>query len=64
MDIPVLTEAGFHQMEDSLNRDCKDMPKNVGISVALWRLEALMTGFKVALSHGYIPGGVTVDGEA
>ena len=61
LDAPILTEAGFHQMDDSITRDCLGMPKNIGISVALWRLEALMAGFKVALSHGYQPGGVTVE---
>lgn len=64
MDVPMLTETGFHQMEVNLEKECAGMPKNVGISIALWRLEALMAGFKAALSHGYIPGGVTVDDQA
>ncbi len=53
MDIPILTDEGFYLMEQSVEKQCKNMLDTVGISVALWRLNALMKGYKYALQNGY-----------
>jgi hypothetical protein len=59
MDIPILTKEGFYVMEQSIAKECKDLEPNIGISVALWRLNELVKGYKYALEHGYDTG-VTV----
>jgi hypothetical protein len=56
MDIPVLTKAGFELMVKSLEETCADMPPNVGVSVALWRLRELIKGYQYALDKGYTVG--------
>ena len=48
----LLTPEGFYKMEQSLTQETKDMPEDVGVSVALWRLKALVAGYKYALEHG------------
>ena len=63
MNIPILTVAGFKLMQENMERATKDAPEAVGISVALWRLRALMTGYQYALDHGYTVG-VTVEEDA
>ena len=60
MDIPVLTAAGFRVMQDNLEKAAKDAPHVLGISIALWRLRALMAGYQYALDHGYTVG-VTIE---
>lgn len=52
-DIPVLTNDGFALMKQSVSETCKEMDPNIGISVALWRLEALLQGYQYALDRGY-----------
>jgi len=51
----LLTPDKFFLMEQSLAKDTKDMPDDVGVSVALWRLRALVAGYKWALNKGYGP---------
>lgn len=60
MDIPILTDSGFKLMQENLAKVTQDAPHALGISVALWRLRALMTGYQYALDHGYTVG-VTVE---
>lgn len=60
MDIPVLTATGFKLMQENMEKVTKDAPQVLGVSVALWRLRALMTGYQYALDHGYTVG-VTVE---
>ena len=60
MEIPILTAAGFKVMQDNIANVTKDAPQVLGVSVALWRLRALMTGYQYALDHGYTVG-VTVE---
>ena len=59
-DIPILTAAGFRVMVESVNEATKQAPDHLSISVALWRLRALMTGYQYALDHGYNVG-VTIE---
>lgn len=47
-----LTPKQFELMEDSLDKDTADTPGDVGISITLWKLRALMAGYRWALSHG------------
>ena len=51
--IAILTRSGFEKMEDSVKRECVDLPSTVGISVALWRLRELLLGYRYAIDHGY-----------
>lgn len=60
MEIPILTDSGFKLMQENMNKVTQDAPQVLGISVALWRLRALMAGYQYALEHGYTVG-VTVE---
>jgi len=40
-------------MDQSLEEECKGMPIDIGISVALWRLKELIKGYKYAVTQGY-----------
>ena len=51
--INVLTRAGFEKMEASVAKECADLPQNIGISVALWRLRELLQGYRYAIDHNY-----------
>ena len=62
MDLPILTVAGFKVMQDNLEKATTGAPHTLGVSVALWRLRALMVGYQYALEHGYTVG-VTVEKE-
>ena len=53
MDIPILTVTGFEQMEQHV-KDAETLPGTVGMTVTLWRLQALIHGYRWALNHGYI----------
>lgn len=48
-----LTPPLFELMDKSFLEATKDTPHDVGISVALWRMQALMKGYRYALEHGY-----------
>ncbi len=43
----------FIAMEKSLDAETKSWRGETGISVALWRLRALMLGYRYAISHGW-----------
>lgn len=60
MDIPILTDTGFKLMQENITKVTRDAPHVLGVSVALWRLRALMAGYQYALDHGYTVG-VTVE---
>ena len=60
MDIPVLTVAGFRQMQEQVAKASQGVTGLLGVSVALWRLQALMEGYQYALDHGFTTG-VTVE---
>ena len=60
MDVPILTARGFESMKANIAKVTKDAPDALGVSVALWRLRALMEGYQFALDHGYHTG-VTVE---
>lgn len=60
MDIPILTDTGFKLMKENIAKVTQDAPQALGVSVAIWRLRALMTGYQYALDHGYTVG-VTVE---
>ena len=47
-------------MLENLTKATQDAPATLGVSVALWRLRALMVGYQYALDHGYSTG-VVVD---
>ena len=53
MDIPLLTVTGFEQMEQQITQ-AGALPSNVGMTVILWRLQALVKGYRYALDHGYV----------
>lgn len=38
--------ATFEAMEQSLAKETVDMPPDIGVSVSLWKLEALMEGYR------------------
>lgn len=48
----ILTPDGFGVMEKSFYDDTQGLSDEVGISVALWRLRALMAGYRWALDNG------------
>lgn len=48
-----ITPEEWAKMDASIKSACKDLPKNTGISVVLWKLESLMDGYFYALGHGY-----------
>jgi hypothetical protein len=52
VDIPILTVTGFEQMERQV-KDAETLPGTVGMTVLLWRLQALVQGYRWALDHGY-----------
>lgn len=43
----------FRAMQASVARETKDLPPNVGISVALFRLKELLQGYDYAIAKGY-----------
>lgn len=47
-------------MQENIAKVTQDAPEALGVSVALWRLRALMVGYQYALEHGYTVG-VTVE---
>lgn len=57
----ILTPNNFKVMEQSFVDETADMPDDVGISVALWRLKALMAGYRWALDNGMT--GVTIEDD-
>lgn len=44
----------FDAMEYDLDKATHHMDGQVGISVALWRLRALVLAYRWALQHGYV----------
>jgi hypothetical protein len=49
-----MTRSGFELMEKSVATECEGMDEiNTGVSVALWRLRDLMSGYRFALDLGY-----------
>lgn len=57
-NISILTNEGFAAMEQSVADECKDRPDETGVVVALWRLRALLKGYRFAVDAGYNPGAV------
>lgn len=51
--LTVMTKEGFEAMEHSVAEECAGKPEKTGIVVALWRLRALLDGYRWALDHGY-----------
>lgn len=49
----ITMDFNFRAMQESVARETKDLPPNVGISVALFRLKELMQGYDYAISKGY-----------
>ena len=43
----------IEMMDQSVEAECKDMPNDIGISIALWRLKELIKGYKYAVTQGY-----------
>lgn len=53
-----MSREQFDRMEASFNEAASGMHENVGISVAAWRLQHLMSMARWALDHGYeLPNG-------
>jgi hypothetical protein len=50
----MMTKQQFEVMEQSLQDATVNMPVDTGISVALWRLQALMSGYRWAVTHGML----------
>ena len=41
-------------MSQSVDKECKDLDEQkTGVSVVLWKLRALLTGYGYALDHGF-----------
>ncbi len=52
LDIPILTPDSFGILEKSIVTATLDMPDSVGMTISLWRLKALIAGYRWALDHG------------
>jgi hypothetical protein len=49
-----MTRSGFELLEESVAKECEGMDEEqTGVSVALWRLRELMSGYRFALDLGY-----------
>jgi len=49
-----LTPIEWAKMSQSVDKECKDLDEQkTGVSVVLWKLRALLTGYGYALDHGF-----------
>ncbi len=52
----ILSPQDFDAMDKSLKDNTVGMPSDTGISVTLWKLQALMNGYRWAILHGLTNG--------
>ncbi len=53
----ILTPQDFDAMDKSLEDNTIGMPSDTGISVTLWKLKALMNGYRWAIANGMVKHG-------
>lgn len=50
-----ITSDEWAKMDESITKECANLDDaKTGVSVVLWKLRALMAGYKYALDHGYM----------